>query len=270
MARARIMGGKLNKTVAERKAYWQTQINPQTGEFFTDDEADVLALNDANTVWKAKLSGTQANTARNVAAAGGLTPIQPAQAAAQQLQIATTRGTIKGALRTATQLMTQSLSKAEQAEANTKNYYEKTIQKQKDAMRNYLIGIKQNPDAPDQSVIGVDKDYQKMNKAHDEMIIEYNRLKQISDTARATYEGHATAKQAAQDQLDSFEEEIKNLGVTGVPQGVQNTPVGGLQVISQRPDVKAKLKQYRDLHPEDKRNDFTVIQGMIAHKIITP
>lgn len=198
ITKAGITANKPSIFVRDREKFWLTQTNPATGQNYSEQEASIKALEDANKQFKLKLETGEAYKASVTQGITGTKPIQPAQQTDDTRQLAERRATLKANINTAKRQAADASLDARQKTMQASNQWINVVEPIKREMQKLL----------DEGLETTEPEYTRQQARLNTEIDRYNELKRQADDAVSRDNSFKNSAKEAEDILNQFESEI--------------------------------------------------------------
>lgn len=202
IVKARInSGNKPSKFLQERELYWMTQTNPATGLNYSEDEANIKALEDANKQFQLKQRTGEAYIEGVTQRNEGTIKVTPAQKIDDTRALAERKSILRANLATIKRQAADASIDARQKSQQATDHWNNVIEPIKNEMQKWL----------DDGNETTDPEYTRQQARLNTEINRFNELKRAADDAVSRDKSLKDSVKESENILNSFEQEI---GVT--------------------------------------------------------
>lgn len=195
ITKAGITGNKPSVFVRDRERFWLTQTNPETGQNYSEEEANVKALEDANNQFNLKQKTGEAYIKKVEQGIGGTTPITPAQKVDDARAIAERKAILRANINTARRQSLEASQDASNKAAQATNQWNNVVEPTKREMQKLL----------DEGYDTTTQEYRGLQTKLNIEIDRFNDLKRMADDASARDKSLKDSQQEAEDILKEYE-----------------------------------------------------------------
>lgn len=211
ITKAGITGNKPSIFVRDREKFWLTQNNPETGQNYSEEEANIKALEDANTQFKLKQRTGEAFITGQQQRVAGTVPIQPAQSADDRRAIAERKATLRANINTVKRQALDASLDAKNKSLQANDQWNNVVEPTKREMQKLI----------DDGYETTSPEYRGLQTKLNTEIDRYNDLKRVADDADARDKSLKDSQKEAEDILKEYESSLGSSTNT-IPDNIKN------------------------------------------------
>lgn len=210
ITKAGITGNKPSIFVRDREKFWLTQNNPETGQNYSEEEANIKALEDANTQFKLKQRTGEAFITGQQQRIAGTVPIQPAQSADDKRAIAERRATLRANINTVKRQALDASLDAKNKSLQAHDQWNNVVEPTKREMQKLI----------DDGYETTSPEYRGLQTKLNTEIDRYNDLKRMADDADSKDKSLKDAQKEAEDIFKEYENGVNSNSSPAVPSNI--------------------------------------------------
>lgn len=218
VTKAGITSNKPSKFLQERERYWLNQVNPETGMNYSEEEANIKALEDANKQFQLGLQTKEAYKTSVTQGITGTKPIQPSQSVDDRRALAERRAILQANINTARQRAIDSSNDASNKTSLANKQWTNVVEPIKREMQKWL----------DDGGETTDREYTIQQSRLNTEIDRYNDLKRAADDAVSRDKSMKEAVGEAETILNEFN---SGVGTSSSPSPVNDNMKKAIDLI---------------------------------------